>query len=233
LPNILLIESATDICSVGISKGAGELASLKENAEDKSHAAVLTLLIEACAQEAGIALAELDAVAVSEGPGSYTSLRIGLSTAKGICYALGKPLIAIDTLQSLAMAAAPMLAPERELLIAPMIDARRMEVYTAVYTRQGQCVEATHAHILQENSFANYIKSGKCVVLCGNGADKAGTCLRPPGVEIVAGVLCSAQHLAPLAHQRFAEGLFEDVAYYSPNYFKPPNITRPKNPLTP
>ncbi len=224
---ILNIETATDICSVCISEGAS-IRSLKESEEAYSHASRITLLIEACANDAGITLPELDAVAISSGPGSYTALRVGAATAKGICYALDKPMIAVDTLAALAHAA-KLDRPQADYYI-PMIDARRMEVYTAVFDKQLQQLEPVHNLILDQQSFSRYFTSEKCLSFCGNGAGKTKDIFINKNA-VYSEILCSAQHLVPLSERAFSEQQFEDIAYYTPRYFKAPNITVSKKTL--
>lgn len=221
---LLLIETATDICSIGISDGL-QVLSLHDAPEGYQHAARITLLIEKCLEEAGCTLPELDGVALSSGPGSYTSLRVGAATAKGICYSLDKPLLVVDTLQSLALAT---LKQEREeAAYFPLIDARRMEAYTAGFDAANERLTETEAIILTENSFSEYLIAGQTLVLSGNGAEKCRAVLPQQGV-LYSSVRCSAAHLAPLALPAFENGTFADVAYYSPFYLKPPNITRPR-----
>ena len=226
-PLILNIESATDICSVCLSKGE-ELLCIRESEKAYSHASVITLLIEACFAETGLSLNQLDAVALSKGPGSYTSLRVGASTAKGICYALNKPLIAIDTLKAIAMAT--FRKEGLEALYAPMIDARRMEVYTAIYDSTMNVMEDLQAMIIDEFSFASYLSLGKSIVLSGNGAPKCSNVLNS-GEIIYSDVVCSASHLIPFSLSAFDKEDFSDIAYFSPTYFKSPNITIPRKTL--
>lgn len=227
MPFILHIETATDICAVALGEG-GRLLQLEEAAGTFQHAAQLTLLIQAAFQKAGRTMSELDAVAVSSGPGSYTSLRIGAATAKGICYALDKPLIAVDTLQSLALAC---LKQEREEgLYYPMIDARRMEVYTAAFDAANEPLTAAAPLIVEEHTFAEELAKGTPLILCGNGAAKCQKILPNEGI-LYSNVVCSAAHLLPLALRAFELEAFEDVAYYDPLYLKPPNITTPKKVL--
>lgn len=224
MPLLLLIETATDVCSIGLSRG-GELLSMHDAEEGYQHAAQVTLLISRCLAEAGLALTALDAVALSSGPGSYTSLRVGAATAKGICFSLDKPLAVVDTLQALALAC---LRKEREeALYYPMIDARRMEVYTAGFDAANERLEKPKAIIVEEHTFEEQLRAGRRIVLCGNGAEKCRAVL-PAGDILYSPVRCSAAHLLPLALLSYERGEFEDVAYYSPFYLKPPNITRPK-----
>lgn len=223
---ILNIETATDIGSVCLSKGAEVLANI-ECATPFSHSKETTLMIERCLKEAGLNLEDIDAIAVSRGPGSYTSLRIGTSIAKGICYALEKPLIAVDTLQSMALAAQKVASGD---LYLPMIDARRMEVYTAFYDAKMVCEKETHALIMDETTFKTTLEAKKTIVFAGNGADKLKTVIDSPQF-IFTDIRCAAKNLVPLAVEAFEAGIFESVAYFEPDYLKPPNITTPKKVL--
>lgn len=227
MPKILNIETATDICSVCVSDGATVL-SLREAEERYDHAARITLLIQACMRESDLTLSQLDAVAVSGGPGSYTGLRIGTAVAKGICYALEKPLIAVDTLQSLALASYR--AMLKTALYCPMIDARRMEVYTAVYDHALQQLAAPRALVVEPTSFDSYRQEGHDIVLAGNGAEKCRAVLPADGFYY-AEVRCSARHLVGPAVAAYEAGQFVDTAYFSPFYLKPPNITRARKKL--
>lgn len=226
-PLLLNIETSTDICSVGIAKGTSLLA-LKESSEAYSHSKEITLLIEACASAAGIRLQDLDAVAISAGPGSYTALRVGASVAKGICYALDKPMIAIDTLKALAYAA-KQVEPEANVYI-PMIDARRMEVYAAIFDQDLNRLEETNNVILDEQSFAEQFTAENMLAFSGNGAAKSQPLFEGKKVSYT-NVLCSAQHLIPLSLRAFSTQSFVDIAYYAPVYFKAPNITISKKTL--
>ncbi len=227
-PLILNIESATDHCSVALSRGT-EVLSFRATEERFAHSKLLTLLIEECLAAEKIALKDLDAVALSSGPGSYTSLRVGSSAAKGICYALDKPLIAVDTLKSLALAAYA-LKKDDTAVYAPMIDARRMEVYTAHFSASGDRLRDTSADIIDENSYTKIFKSEKKLIFCGNGAEKCRSVLTSPFAHFVS-VVCSALLLPPLAVRAFDEKRFENVAYFEPEYFKAPNITKSKKKL--
>ncbi|MCB0578633.1 MAG: tRNA (adenosine(37)-N6)-threonylcarbamoyltransferase complex dimerization subunit type 1 TsaB [Phaeodactylibacter sp.] len=224
MPLILLIETATDICSIGLSRGS-RLLSIHQAEAGYQHAGQITLLISRCLEEAGASLAGLDAVALSSGPGSYTSLRVGAATAKGICYSLDKPLIVVDTLQALALAA---LRQEREeALYYPMIDARRMEVYTAGFDASNEQIAPPQALVIEKHVFSEQLQAGHRIVLSGNGAEKCRPVL-PGGNILYSPVTCSAAHLLPLALTAFEREKFEDAAYYSPFYLKPPNITKPR-----
>jgi len=184
-------------------------------------------MIESCLKEAGLTLENIDAIAISKGPGSYTSLRIGTSIAKGMCYALDKPMIAIDTLKSMALAAKKIAKGDYYI---PMIDARRMEVYTAFYEEQMICEKATHALIMDETTFETQLTAKKTIVFAGNGAEKLKKVV-DSSQFIFTSIRCAAEHLVPLAVQAYEAGTFESIAYFEPDYLKPPNITTPKKVL--
>lgn len=224
MTTILHIETATDICSIGISQGE-QLLALQEITHFSDHASKITLLIEACLQQIKLTINDLDAVAISQGPGSYTSLRIGVSTAKGICYALNKPLIVIDTLQALALATLKL--EKKKALYCPMIDARRMEVYGALFDSDNQLVRAAEALKMETDTFDTYFQNNQPIVFSGDGAEKCKTVLTSP-LAYFSPVVCSAAHLVPLALQAFEKQQFANLAYFEPFYLKPPNITTPK-----
>lgn len=218
MAEILLIETATSACSVGLVNSEGSVF-VRESFKQRSHAELITVFIEEVVQEAGIDINEIDAVAVSMGPGSYTGLRIGVSTAKGVCYALGKPLIAIDTLQAMA---AGMIAQseDKQMLFAPMIDARRMEVYTAIFNAEIQKLNATEALIVDESAFQQWLSDSK-VLFFGDGAAKC-----KPVISTHAKALFvndfhpSVNYMAALAIDKFKAGMFENTAYFEPYYLK-------------
>ncbi len=228
MPLILLIESSTEICSVAVSDGE-RLLSCTEAGAAYDHAARITLLIAEAMELAGYGLRDLNAIAVSAGPGSFTALRVGLSTAKGICYALQKPLIAVDTLAALA-AAEIRAQGGMQAVYCPMIDARRMEVYTAFYRETGEELKAPHALVVNNGSFDEYLSQGEKIVLSGNGAAKCKAVLDQPGI-LFTETVCHAGMLAGPAFAAFTEGRFADLAYTEPFYLKPPNITTPKSRL--
>ena len=219
---ILCIETGTDICSVGIARD-GELVSLRESAEGRDHAKHVGVFVDELLRETGIAPDELDAVAVGMGPGSYTGLRIGVSFAKGLCYGLQIPLVAIGSLDALAEVAiedneAGILDVEAwdESLLCPMVDARRMEVYTRLYNAKGEPQSDVKAEIINEESFAS-VRATKQLVIFGNGAAK---CREVLSDATYIDVAPSARGLARLAEQRLQAGQTEDIAYFEPFYLK-------------
>jgi tRNA threonylcarbamoyladenosine biosynthesis protein TsaB len=222
---ILNIESATDICSVAISQNTSVLA-LKET-KGNDHAANITLLIKACLEETKTSLTDLKAVAVSHGPGSYTSLRVGASTAKGICYALDIPLLVISTLEALALAAYHEVGDANAYYCA-MIDARRMEVYTSTHAVQEannfNLVETTRPLVIEENSFEHLFHIPKKVFFAGNGVTKVQGVVKSELANYL-NIECSAQHLPPLSMAAYLKQDFYNIAEYTPHYLKPPNIT--------
>jgi tRNA threonylcarbamoyladenosine biosynthesis protein TsaB len=225
MATILQIETATQVCSAAISKD-GRTIALKELMASNIHAGNLTLFIQDVMAQSGLQFTELDAIAVSKGPGSYTGLRIGVSTAKGLCYALDKPLIGIDTLQ---MMAEGYLSSNREYtgLICPMIDARRMEVFTAVFDQELTEVVPTTAKIIDAESFKDLLNSNE-VVFIGDGASKCADVLGDKNAVFYDLNFNSAANMSKLANEAFAAGRFEDVAYFEPFYLKDFVLTSPK-----
>jgi len=225
---ILGIETSTKICSVAISEN-GKLLALKEEGGAYSHSEKLTLFIQEVLKEAGKTLQELDVVAISKGPGSYTGLRIGVSAAKGLCYGLDIPLISVSTLQ--AMAKNPSLIPNKgddSLLFCPMIDARRMEVYTALFNLNNEEVEPVSAKIIDEDSFSEHLKTHQ-VVFFGDGAEKCQETLgHHSNALFLKEGLPSAEYVNQLAFTKFEGKEFEDVAYFEPYYLKDFMATTPK-----
>ncbi len=219
---ILGIETSTKICSVAVSDGE-KLLAIKEEGGAYSHSEKLTLFIQEVLKEANIELAAIDAVAVSKGPGSYTGLRIGVSVAKGLCYALDKPLIAVDTLQ--AMAKNPALSAD---IFCPMIDARRMEVYTALYNHNNEVVVPISAKIIDENSF-NKELGNQQIIFFGDGAEKCAAVLGQNANAIFSDKgLPSAEFVNQIALDKLNQKEFEDVAYFEPYYLKDFVGTTPK-----
>ncbi|MGO4820424.1 MULTISPECIES: tRNA (adenosine(37)-N6)-threonylcarbamoyltransferase complex dimerization subunit type 1 TsaB [unclassified Flavobacterium] len=218
---ILNIETATKNCSVSIAKDGTTMVCNEISEEGYSHAERLHLFIEKCLQDIGITYQDLSAVAVSQGPGSYTGLRIGVSAAKGLCYALSIPLIAVDTLQALAAQ-----AKISDGLIVPMIDARRMEVYSAVFTADLKQKRATMAEIISEDSF-NELEG--TVYFVGDCAEKCKTVMNKPNfVFLDTLVYPSSNEMGILSYQKFQNKDTVDVAYFEPFYLKDFLITASK-----
>lgn len=211
---ILCLETATTNCSVVLSKDGKVIAIKEDNSKEYTHAERLHVFIEEVLHQAGITKAELDAIAVSKGPGSYTGLRIGVSAAKGLCYGLDIPLISIPTLQSLAF----LVTKETEYII-PMIDARRMEVYAAVFDSSKKEVRETKAEILHKHSFDEFLTKGS-VVFIGNGAMKFEAICDHKNAYFLTSEMPSAQQMAPLAFHKYKISDIENVAYFEPYYLK-------------
>lgn len=229
--NLLCIETSTEICSVAIVTENGVL-SAKENTDGNAHASQLTVLIEAACADANISLKQLDAIAVSKGPGSYTGLRVGVSTAKGLCYALDKPLLAVSTLEALTWNARDVLQQQQialtqNVLLAPMLDARRMEVYTALYNSEVETFSPIEAKIITEQSFAE-VGQLHSILLFGNGAEKCLHILSTPRFIFLPNIHCSAKYMMVPALRLFQNKQFEDVAYFEPLYLKDFVGTTPK-----
>lgn len=215
---ILQIETSTASCSVALSRDGNTIA-LKEINEQNAHASFLTIFIGELMQQTGLSLKELDAVAVSMGPGSYTGLRIGVSTAKGLCYALDIPLIAVNTLMAMASKKRD-LNPKGDFLLCPMIDARRMEVYTAVFDGELREVMPVEAKIIDENSFSGILMNRQMLFF----GDGAGKCREVLGMHSNAlfedDFINSASGMSAIAYSGFLANRFEDVAYFEPYYLK-------------
>lgn len=214
MASILCIETATTNCSVALSVNGSVVAIEEDNSKQYSHAERLHLYIKKVLSEAKIDKSELDAIAVSKGPGSYTGLRIGVSAAKGLCFALDIPLIAIATLQSLAMQ-----AKVDKGYIVSMLDARRMEVYAAVYSREGKEMRTTKAEVLTESSYLEFLEKGH-VCFIGNGVEKFETLCVHQNAYFMKEELPSAREMARLAEIKYKISDFEDVAYFEPYYLK-------------
>jgi tRNA threonylcarbamoyladenosine biosynthesis protein TsaB len=225
MATILQIETATPTCSAALSLN-GETIALKELAAQNIHAGSLTLFIEEVMKQAGLAYADLDAVAVSKGPGSYTGLRIGVSTAKGICFAVDKPLIAINTLQMMAQGFLSS-AANYQGLVCPMIDARRMEVFTAMYDPQLIEILPVSASIIDEHAYHQQLKNAQ-ITFIGDGAMKCSDAIVSPNAHFTAADFNSAAHMSRLAFEAFKRKDFEDVAYFEPYYLKDFVITQAK-----
>jgi tRNA threonylcarbamoyladenosine biosynthesis protein TsaB len=212
MTNILCLETSTDVCSVALYAD-DRLVDSREVHEPQAHAARLAVLVEEALRYSGVPSERLSAVAVSEGPGSYTGLRIGVSTAKGLCYALGIPLIAVSTLELMASAF------ERGDWLCPMIDARRMEVYCALFDEAGRLVERSHAKVIDGASFSDVLATRR-LVFFGNGAMKCKEVLTHANAVFVDGVYPRAAEMGRLAVERFAAGQHADLAAFEPVYLK-------------
>ncbi len=216
---ILNIETASTNCSVALAKEGVILAIKEEDTPNYSHSEQLHVFIQAVLTEAKYDLEDLDAIAVSKGPGSYTGLRIGVSAAKGLCFSLDLPLISIPTLESMAQQV------NGGDFIIPLLDARRMEVYAAVFDKDRHRVRETRAEIVDEHSFEEFLQKGK-VVLLGSGAEKCKEVLSGPNVIFNTEAVPSAREMASLSYQKFLDREFEDVAYFEPFYLKDFLITK-------
>ena len=239
MEKIILIETSTALCSTALSEG-GEITSYRESSAPKAHASLTAVFIEEMLAERGLTLADCDAVCVSMGPGSYTGLRVGVSTAKGLCFGSGKPLIAVGTLDTLVAQAATLTPESSDIIpsevekypqykfIIPMIDARRMEVYAAVFSAVGsgeaeesfsysQIIE-TAPTIIDENSFSEYLEQGP-VLFIGDGAGKCANVINHPNACFIQCHPKESSMLSP-ATKAYKEKRFEDVAYFEPFYLK-------------
>ena len=217
---ILCIETATEVCSVAVCHN-GIILALEEEREGRSHASKLTPLIDSALEKASVRISSVDAVAVSMGPGSYTGLRIGVSVAKGISYALKKPLIAIGTLDAMCHGFIQRQASSypQDTLFCPMIDARRMEVFNAVYNNRGETVRGVEADIIDNTSFSNLL-SEHPVVFFGDGAAKCKEVITSPNAFFHDDFVPSASFLALLSEKAMKDEKFEDIAYFEPYYLK-------------
>ena len=223
---ILSIETSTNVCSVALHKQGQLIAHLVSN-EAYSHAEKLAIMIDELLKMAKIPRNELAAVAVSAGPGSYTGLRIGTSTAKGICYALDIPLIAIGTLESMLEG----LELNKDIdLLCPMIDARRMEVYCLLAKIDGLVIETTQAKIIDQFSYEEHLNASK-IAFYGNGAEKCKSVLTHRNATFIDNINPSAIHIGKLAEARYKAAEFADLVYFEPEYLKAYHAIKAKNPL--
>ena len=227
---ILNIETSTETCSVAVAQDGGIIFE-KINNEPNSHTKYLAKFVEEALSFAESHAIPLDAVAVSSGPGSYTGLRIGVSTAKGICYGKNVPLIAIPTLKLLCVK--PLLSDDIEdenALLCPMIDARRMEAYTAIYDRALREVREVKAEVIDATTYNEWLDKG-LVYFFGNGAEKCKEIINHPNARFIDNVVPTAKSMLPLAELAIAKGLYEDVAYFEPFYLKDFVAIKSKSPL--
>lgn len=265
MAKILILETATEVCSVALSVG-GEVVAFEENGEGARHSGLLTLFVEKVLAGAAMKASDLNAVCVSRGPGSYTGLRIGVSAAKGLCYALQIPLLAVSTLNAMAahavgvvassgnitvtsgtviasegednVSAGDVIASSGEVvpssgekespLLCPMLDARRMEVYTALFDARGNQISDISAMIIGKDSFLTEMDRGE-VFFFGNGASKCREVITHPNARFIDDFHASARFMSILAQERFDNEVFESVPYFEPFYLKDFIATIPKN----
>jgi len=220
---ILNIETSTEVCSVALARD-GVVIHSRENLTGQNHAMLVTVFIEELLAESNLAMEQLDAVAVSGGPGSYTGLRIGVSVAKGICYASRLPLISITSLEAMAHHVIHdpdhyQLPKTNNVLFCPMIDARRMEVYTAFYDKEGRQVRDIQADIIDHQSYLPFLENN-LVLFFGNGSAKCREAINHPNAIFINGIITRAENMIPLSERDFQLKKFVDIAYYEPFYLK-------------
>ena len=222
MAKILSIESSGDVCSVALGID-GKLVSMKEKKERNIHSKILTVYIEELFKESSINIEDIDAVAVSKGPGSYTGLRIGVSAAKGIAYGRDIPLISISTLKSMALGMKNKYEQENRntenILFCPMIDARRMEVYSAFYDSELNKIKNISADIIDENSYDKFLLENK-LIFFGDGADKCHNTINHENAIFRNDIFSSAAYMIKLAEEKYNNSNFENTAYFEPFYLK-------------
>jgi tRNA threonylcarbamoyladenosine biosynthesis protein TsaB len=224
---ILHIETSTSVCSVALSDGETCIAE-KSSLKGPSHNELLSPFIQEMLDIAKEKQVSIDAVAISEGPGSYTGLRIGTATAKGLCFGFDIPLIAVNTLEIIAKAALNVGDIEKNTLLCPMIDARRMEVYTSFFNEGLQMLQPVSAEIIDENSFAEILNKQK-ILFCGDGAEKCKAALTHPNALFANNIHPLAKNMITAALKKFEQQIFADIAYFEPFYLKEFIATTPKN----
>ncbi|MBK9388761.1 MAG: tRNA (adenosine(37)-N6)-threonylcarbamoyltransferase complex dimerization subunit type 1 TsaB [Bacteroidetes bacterium] len=219
---IICIETATNLCSVALCDSSG-IISVKESNDQRSHASMLTVFIGELLRENSVESSDLDAVAVSKGPGSYTGLRIGVSVAKGMAFAASIPLIGIETTLSMFMGMKDRIlngaGADKDLIFCPMLDARRMEVYSALYSSSGEKIKDISAEIITEDSFRS-IPESKKIILFGDGAAKCKNIIRRQNILFIDDFTMSSSFMHIPAFHAFKMKHFEDVAYFEPFYLK-------------
>jgi tRNA threonylcarbamoyladenosine biosynthesis protein TsaB len=218
----ICLETATNLCSVALCNSAG-LISLRESNESKSHASLLTVFIGEILKERAIRAGDLEAIAVSKGPGSYTGLRIGVSVAKGIAYAASIPLIAIETTLSMFWGISENRKnnhlTDKNTLFCPMLDARRMEIYYAIYNADGKTIKDISAEIISEDSFS-YIPESQKIIFFGDGATKCKGVIKRKNIHFADDFRISASFMRIPVYQAIKDHYYEDVAYFEPLYLK-------------
>jgi len=212
---LLTIETTTKNCSVAIFENSTLLVHKEHNSNEYLHAEYLTLFIEEAVKKIGINLKEIDGIALSKGPGSYTGLRIGTSTAKALCYSLDIPLVSVSTLRYMAFA---MSTKEEYKFYCPMIDARRMEVFTSIYDQYNNEVREIKADIVDEGMYKQFLRDR--VVFFGDGALKCKHIITNSNAYFIDNIFPSAKDMGVLANDRFVKECFEDIAYFEPYYLK-------------
>lgn len=218
MDTIILIETSTSLCSAALARD-GRIISYRESTEPKAHASLTAVFIKEMLDETGTGIDVCSAICVSMGPGSYTGLRVGVSTAKGLCFGSGKPLLAVGTLDTLVwQAISEGLLPEGCRHIVPMIDARRMEVYTAVFSADGVQESATEPMVVTSGSFSDILEEGP-VLFIGDGAQKVSDVIKHPAAHFVQCCPKASSMLVP-ALAEYKEKRFKDVAYFEPFYLK-------------
>ena len=226
MPRLLLIETSTSLCSTALAED-GRIVCSRRSTEPRAHASLTAVFVKEMLEESGWTVRELDAVAVSAGPGSYTGLRVGSSTAKGLCFGGQVPLIAVSTLDILARQAIEAGLPEGCKAILPMVDARRMEVYTAVYSPEGARLTDISPVILDENSFADLFASGPVAVI-GDAAEKFAPLRATADGSLFMQCCPEASAMLVPAMRKYEKKEFEDTAYFEPFYLKQFIATTPK-----
>ncbi len=226
MPRLLLIETSTSLCSTALAED-GRIVCSRRSTEPRAHASLTAVFVKEMLEESGWTVRELDAVAVSAGPGSYTGLRVGSSTAKGLCFGGQVPLIAVSTLDILARQAIEAGLPEGCKAILPMVDARRMEVYTAVYSPDGARLTDISPVILDENSFADLFASGPVAVI-GDAAEKFAPLRATADGSVFMQCCPEASAMLVPAMRKYEKKEFEDTAYFEPFYLKQFIATTPK-----
>lgn len=213
MAKLLHIETSTKVCSVALSHEGKLIDVVEENSDKYIHGEKLTVFIEEIIERNQISLQELDAIVVTSGPGSYTGLRIGVSTAKGLCYALNLPLISVNAIESLAQIAHD---KHPTASVCAMIDARRMEVFSAIYDANFTPIKALSADVLDENSYQEFLP----MVVCGDGAEKMKETWEGRDIIWEDEILSSAAGQVKIGCEKFLQEEFEDVAYFEPKYLK-------------
>lgn len=223
---ILAIESATSVCSTSLFEN-GDLLDSNEVNQPNAHSSLLSVMVDELLSRNNLRSNQLQAIAISEGPGSYTGLRIGASLAKGICFASDLKLITVNTLDSIAYNAKGLYkGTDEDFYIIPMIDARRMEVYTKVLDSDFNNWKEIKAMVIEEDSFATFLLEQKCI-FCGDGAEKCKDIITSPNAVFV-DALATSRTMGIIAEAKFQKREFANVAYFEPFYLKEFQATVPK-----